>query len=117
MIAKSEKNALFAVLKLYYNMNRIHIPSNQILICDQNTTSELVQIFILRCLQNERRFKYDNISNAPLFCLLFPEHLVFSVMDKTIEIINKYLLSRNQKTRRYSFVIMSCKEKGNTICD
>eukprot|EP01083_Nonionella_stella_P128419 389155_1 len=117
MVTKSEKHALFATLKLYQDRQRTCIPSNQILICDKTTTAEHIQIFIFRCLQNERRFQYEDTSCAPLFCLLFPEYLVFSVMDAAVEIINKYLLSRNQKTKRYSFVVMSCTDKGNAICD
>eukprot|EP01084_Bolivina_argentea_P212618 361355_1 len=110
IITKSEKDALFTLLKLYYNIHTTTIHSNQVLICNKSTTLEQIQILIFRCLQNEERFKYTDTSAAPLFCLLFPEYLNHSILDGTIDLFNKYLLSKNQKTNRYSFVVLSCAE-------
>eukprot|EP01084_Bolivina_argentea_P175755 304290_1 len=65
MIVKSEKRAIFSTLKLYYNNNTIPIPTNQILICDSTTTLEEIEIFVFRCLENEKRFIYTDSSSIP----------------------------------------------------
>eukprot|EP01084_Bolivina_argentea_P175761 304301_1 len=114
MLASSEKEAVSIMLKLYYDVNNVSPPANQILICNKSCTSEDIEIFVLRCLQNEQRFKCKHLSSIPLYCLVFPEYLNISVLDRSLQIFEKYLLNKNQKP--YRFLVISCDQMTNSLC-
>eukprot|EP01083_Nonionella_stella_P073155 197581_1 len=112
LVTKERSQAIFDVLHLYSNTS---ISSHQVLLCNKSLSSEDIFIFIFRCLQNEKRFKYNRVHQIPIYCLLFPEDLDIDVLDKTVHLFNQYLLSKNKKSVHYSLMVLSCKE-NNTLC-
>eukprot|EP01083_Nonionella_stella_P134475 409138_1 len=121
LIVKQRSEAIFATLNLYFTSSVLSksftdlLSPHQVLLCTKHTTSEDIFIFIFRCLQNEKRFKYNGISAAPLYCLLFPEDLNHHILDDTVRLFNYYLLSKNQAVIHYSLLVISCDE-SNTLC-
>ena len=116
LITKERSEAIFATLNLYYSSSSKNvILAHQILVCNKSLSAEDVFIFVFRCLQNEKRFKYHRVHSIPVYCLLFPEDLDIDVLDETVSIFNQYLLSKNQKTVHYSLMVISCIE-NNALC-
>eukprot|EP01084_Bolivina_argentea_P049097 90355_1 len=75
------------------------------------TLAEEIEIFIYRCLQN--RYRHDSMTGCPLYCLIFPEDLNISVLDKVTDLFVMNLMSNNEKTKNYALVVISCNESNS----
>eukprot|EP01083_Nonionella_stella_P310494 1103256_1 len=112
MLKKDKKGALFASLKLFIKNNEneksINIPPYQYMICNEMTLTEDVEIFINRCTQNH--YRHHSLHGYPLYCLMFPEDLNFSVLDQITDLFTDRLMTSDQQTKQYALIVISCNE-------
>ncbi|ETN99390.1 ring finger protein [Reticulomyxa filosa] len=120
LILSQDKLLLFKVLSLFES--RPCIPrAEHILICNEKTMEEDVACLIFRAITNDIQMRTDmhHDSVKPLYCLIYPEELIFATLEQVCRVVHDLLLNDVQleklKNCFYLFTVISS-DAENPLC-
>ncbi|ETO00532.1 ring finger protein, partial [Reticulomyxa filosa] len=106
LVIANHNNKLFSMLSLYESIGLVP-RAEHVLLCKETTTEEEVECLMLRALLYVNAMGIN--SKTPLYCLVWPEKLQTRILEKVVNLFQKYFFepSRSRRIQLYLFAVIS----------